>query len=174
MSDAGVDAEPDQGPPFGTVVLFDTTIEGHLPGNGVDICGASAECEGERLLPTDVRLFLGDGEVCVAPGEGCSANRADPAAARDDGAQCEAASVPSDYVMLGLYGTLELDFERDLRGCTVKIVELLGSQEESFELYVCQRPPEDPPRDWWVDHCLNDAMPLVTGAGTVEVEVPAP
>lgn len=154
--------------PVPWVVIFDGS-EGDS-GNGTagaDICGAEAICSGARLLGTEARLTLGDGEVCAAEGPGCSTSRSDPDAALDDGVACEAASAPSDYVSLGLSGVLAIDFGQDLRGCQVTIREFEGADPESIDVFVC-----DAAEVGDDTFCVNADAPLASGAGEIAFAVP--
>lgn len=164
--DAAVDAEP-VGGTYPWLVIFDNSVEEAMASSpGADICGVSVVCGADAPTPAEVDYQWGEGEICDEEREGCSANRADPKAALDSGEWCEAASVPSDYLTLGMGGTLALRYDRSLRGCTVDVVELVGSQQEGYELWVCKTLEPD-----W--DCLTDsALASVPNGGNVQVNVP--
>ncbi len=139
-------ARPDMEPPpevYRWLIVLDDSIDENQAGTaGADICGLSAACGADELVGVDAELVLGDGRVCDGvPGGPCGdTRREDPRAALDDGAMCEGGSSPSDYVSLGVTGSLAVDFGRDLRGCTVYLVELAGRDAEGYAVYLCETP----------------------------------
>ncbi|MEZ4472824.1 MAG: hypothetical protein R3F60_18965 [bacterium] len=146
-------ADTDAGPPAGDggvggsdggggdvarwVVLVDVSPDEENRTPGADICGVSAVCEGAEVGGQVAILSAGAGTFCSEVGPGCTAARDEAAAALDDGAVCRGGSVPSDYVSLGIGGTLAVDFGRSLSGCTVTVVELAASRVEAYEILVC-------------------------------------
>lgn len=161
------------GTTFNTVLIKDTTAEENMAGTpGVDICGITAMCNGTEISPVSADLVaehFGTGDICSGPdspaGIGCSTDRSDPALAADDGATCEAASNPSDYVSIGLDGWLTVTFDQDLAGCDLTIVELSGgAQTESYTVDVC---------DEALDTCTTAPIATVDMGGTADVSVPA-
>jgi hypothetical protein len=153
---------------FSWALIIDSSAEENMNGTpGADICGATAFCGRRALSAVAALLNPGDGELCDSVREGCPANRADPSAAQDDGSACEPASAPSDYVSLGMSGFLGLDFGQDLQGCVLEVVELVGNQEEGYEVYVCE--DVDASSD-----CLNNgsALGFSRQGGTIEVLIP--
>ncbi len=138
----GFGGEPDAGAggsAFTVVYILDVTEEENTTGTpGVDVCGVSVTCDGNAFVGEAADLVAGAGEVCQVGRPECSADRGDPNAALDDGAACEAGSVPSDYVSIGVNGSLAVGFARDLRGCTVDIVENnQGATPEAYEVFIC-------------------------------------
>ena len=149
---------------FTNVLIIDDSTEENMNGTpGADICGVSSSC-GNAIAAV---LNPGDGELCDSVREGCSANRADASAAQDDGSSCEADSDPSDYVSLGMGGTLSVQFSADQSGCTIDVVELVGNQDEGYEIYVCAG--ADASSD-----CLNNGAAVggAANGGSVSVQVP--
>jgi len=148
------------------LVIDDTTDENMNGTPGADICGITATCAGASVGAVAALLTSGDGDLCDMIREGCSADRTDPNAARDDGSACEPASAPSDYVSLGIGGTLSVQFGQTLAGCSLDVVELEGSQVEAYEVYVCDGPDASAT-------CISGAA-LGTAAmgGTITVDVP--
>jgi hypothetical protein len=130
---------------------------------GVDLCGITVDCGRNAISATPT---IGEGEVCTAEGPGCSTNRADPEAILDDGAECEADSVPSHYISLGSGGTIDVIFDGDLKGCEITIVEFAGATEEGWEAFVCDADGEN---------CLNEdgAVHTAAAGGTESFTVPA-
>jgi hypothetical protein len=165
--DAAVDAEP-VGGTYPWLIIIDYSVEEAMASSpGADICGVSVVCGADAPTPAEVDYQWGDGEICDEEREGCSANRADPKAALDSGEWCEAASVPSDYLTLGMGGTLALRYGRSLRGCSIEVVELVGNQQEGYELWVCRKYMGP---DW---ECLTDPpLASVPNGGNVQVNVP--
>lgn len=127
------------GETFNFVYILDTSAEENQAGTpGVDICGVSAECDGDDLTGIDASLTAGAGDICQAGQPNCSTDRNNPNAALDNGSACEAGSNPSDYVSLGVDGSLAVEFARDLRGCSVQIIEnTQGATPESYEVFIC-------------------------------------
>ncbi|MCB9527770.1 MAG: hypothetical protein H6703_12300 [Myxococcales bacterium] len=146
MADAMVDAMPDAMPEPAVIrwlIVVDESEEENRAGTaGADICGAVAFCEGAEFIGVAAQSIGGDGLVCDGvPSAVCGMTaRDDPAAALDDGAVCAGGSSPSDYVSLGIAGELAIDFGRDLRGCSVEVVELLGRETEAFAVFACATP----------------------------------
>ena len=165
--DAAVDAEPVGGTYPWLIIIDDSAEESMVGTPGADICGVSVVCGGVEHIPAEVDYLSGDGYVCDREEEGCSASRADPDAVLDSGELCEGASVPSDYLTLGFGGTVALRYDRSLRGCSIEVVELVGNQQEGYELWVCRKYMGT---DW---ECLTDP-PLASApnGGNVQVNVP--
>jgi len=151
---------------YNTLLIVDYSTEENQAGTpGADICGVSAVCNGRPLASVAALLSLGDGELCDSIRAGCPADRTDPNAARDNGAQCEPASAPSDYVSLGMGGVLAVQFAESLRGCTAEVVELVGNQDEGYEVYVCT--------DSQGTECLNESpIGVVDHGGSIVVLIP--
>jgi hypothetical protein len=119
---------------YDTVLIFDVGSENDGAGtSGVDLCGISADC----ASAVSAAVVLGGGELCREEGPGCSTDRTAPQTILDDGSQCEIDSVPSDYVSLGTDGSIAVEFDGDLSGCTLTIVEFAGATEEAWSAYVC-------------------------------------
>lgn len=149
LPDAGVvpDAmpEPDAAPrgPYPWVVVVDRSpFENEAGRPGADVCGASARCEDGPFVAREAVFGVGEGGICPnAPPEECldGTARDDANAALDDGFRCDDAQAgTSDYVSLGMTGTLALNFGRDLRGCVVNVVEHVGELTEAYEVYLCE------------------------------------
>ncbi|MEZ4467928.1 MAG: hypothetical protein R3F60_01745 [bacterium] len=138
---------------------------------GADICGLVATCEGTSVPTVAALLTPGDGDLCYDVGDGCPTVRADPNAARDDGADCAVASSPSDYVSLGFGGFLVVHFDRDLRGCVVQVTEATepdGDALDAYDVFVCDD------GDLASATCVANGAPLITApmGGNVRVTVP--
>lgn len=119
---------------YDTLIIADTSEEVNMAGTaGVDICGVTADCANTSTAS----VALGEGEVCVAEGPGCSTNRGNPEAVLDDGSACDPASNPSDYASIGVDGVLTVTFDGSLAGCNVTVVELEGNDAEGWEAFVC-------------------------------------
>lgn len=151
---------------FNWLLIFDDgAFEPEDGTPGADICGVETACG----TPTSAVLTPGSGMLCVSDGPGCPANRTDPIAALDDGARCDWESAPSDFVSLGEFGSLFIEFDADLRGCTLMIVELAGRIPEPYSVFVCDS------IDLEEAFCLNNDAPVVEAfdGGSVTVDVPA-
>lgn len=154
------------------VQITDTSADENTNGTpGVDICGVSADCGGAPLTGINGTLTQGTGTICEAidPAADCSAPRNDANASLDDGSACDPASAPvSDYVSVGMGGMLWIEFEQDLQGCSLDIIEHSGSNAEVYEVRVCTAADE-------VDCLLADGTPLgtATAGGEISVDVPA-
>lgn len=139
----GGDGGEDPGVDFTYVLIVDDSDEVAANGTpGVDICGVRAKCGSGTLSPIDAELYPGDGGICgedlpVGTAE-CSADRADPEVVFNYGS-CNATSNPSDYVSLGVGGTLVVEFGEDLQGCTIEILEATGGnpRDEYATVSVC-------------------------------------
>lgn len=150
------------------VLIYDSTESDSGAGTaGADICGVSALCDGMRLTGIETSYLAGEGDICNAEGPGCMADRGDPEAALDDGEQCEAASSPSDYISLGLSGSISVDMGRDLRGCMITVREFEGSDPEAVDVFVCNAADIT---DETI--CANMDEPLGSGAGEISFAVP--
>ena len=145
------DSEPTR---YDTLLITDFSLDELVTGSaGADICGVVVECEGTVINPSTPPTYMpGPGIICgressdPAAEDGCAdgVRRNDPAAALDDGLACDLVEpdpnhddMRSTYVSLGLSGTLELTYDRDLRGCTVTVVEHDGMVPESYTVSVC-------------------------------------
>lgn len=128
------------------VIIVDDSPETDTDGTaGVDICGMVANCNGAELTGVGADLSLGEGEVCdgnttEAP---CSSgvNRQNPGTALDTGALCDPATnneEPSHYVSIGVGGELAVEFDQDLQGCDVEVIEHAGRDAEAYRVYVCE------------------------------------
>ncbi|MCB9548108.1 MAG: hypothetical protein H6706_20015 [Myxococcales bacterium] len=120
------------------VVLVDVSPDEENRTPGSDICGVSAVCADGAVVPQTAILVAGAGTFCSEVGPGCTAVRDDAVAALDDGALCRGGSAPSDYVSMGIGGSLAVDFGRALAGCTVAVVELAASRVEAYEILICE------------------------------------
>ena len=159
----GAGGEGGGGTSYNFVLIIDNSAEENTNGTpGADICGVSSSC-GNAISAI---LNPGDGELCDSVREGCSANRADASAAQDDGSACEADSDPSDYVSIGMGGTLSVQFSENQSGCTVDVVELVGNQDEGYEVYVCAGADSS-------SECLNGGAAVggAANGGPVSVQV---
>lgn len=111
--------------------------------SGTDICGVVADCDG--VLHQGVRAVLDSGvRGDCASDDACAAgvNRDDARAALDDGARCGLSGERSDFVSLGALGDLIVEFDVDLRGCSLEVREYPGDDglAEGFDVYACQTP----------------------------------
>lgn len=142
MPDVMPDAMPEPVVYRWLIVVDDSEEENRAGTAGADICGAVARCGDDTRVGVAAERIGGDGVVCDGvPSDVCGMTRRDDArAALDDGAACDGGSSPSDYVSLGIAGELAIDFGRDLRGCSVAVVELLGRDAEAFAVYACATP----------------------------------
>jgi hypothetical protein len=124
---------------YDTIYILDTSAEENTAGTpGADICGVTANCGADDLTGDEADLTAGAGEVCNVGEPNCSADRDDPNAALDDGASCEAASNPSDYVAIGVDGSLAITFAQDLRGCSIEVIENnQGATPEGYDVFLC-------------------------------------
>lgn len=126
------------------IMIVDNSADENSAGTpGVDICGIYADCAGTTVSAGNATLATDDANICEAGASGCSADRGDANAAEDEGAACAGASNPSDYVSLGMGGTLTVDFGQDLQGCTVHVIELDGGDSEGASVLVCSDPADD-------------------------------
>ena len=151
---------------FDTVIVFDDgSMDDGAGTSGADICDVSADC----ASAVSALAVLGGGQLCTAEGPGCSANRTDPNAAFDAADGCEAASVPSDYISLGIDGRIAVGFDGDLAGCNVTVVEFAGATQEPYEVYVCDD------ANLGTATCLNNDQPVHSAAagGEATFAVPA-
>jgi hypothetical protein len=185
--DAGVDAG-DAAPPevvYSVVVISDISQATNAAGTaGVDICGVSAACGDGLFTGASAPLYSpGEGGICGdgnTPEDVCSSGigRNDPAAALDDGAQCDAVardtSAPGNlscYVSVGVGGDLGIDFQQDLRGCGIAVVEHPGRDAEGYEVFIC---PLDADDEVDLANCLGDApVHAVAAGGDASFDVPA-
>jgi hypothetical protein len=113
---------------------------------GSDICGATVDCGSGAEIAVTATFTEGSGGVCPDPqavmdgecGSMIARNVGDNALA--DGSVCEGQTgMTSDYVSLGVDGTLALKFEVDsIQGCTVTVSELTGADDEAYEVHVCE------------------------------------
>lgn len=126
---------------YSHVVVVDTSdVENQNGTPGVDICGMIVTCDGRESTAIDSTFDEGSGSICSAGEAGCSADRGVRSAAEDNGARCDANSIPSDYVSIGVDGTLILQMAANRPvaiGCTVEVIELRGRDVESYDVYVC-------------------------------------
>lgn len=149
------EAEGEESPEAGTAYTY-VIIEDVSPGYndngtpGVDICGVSFVCDdGTEGWATAVSLDTGAGFICSGDDEECLADRGDAEAALGEPeAFCEPASVPSDYVSLGVGGRIALKLEvpdqpdalearGGIGGCTLIIHELDGMTDEAYTVNLC-------------------------------------
>ncbi|MBU0554149.1 hypothetical protein KKF91_08470 [Myxococcota bacterium] len=147
LCDGGVNQNEDQDEnrqeSYEYVMILDNSSEENGAGTpGVDICGIWVECQGVELSG-QARLSTDDPNICTAGAPGCVAHRGDANAAEDDGRACEGMSSPSDYVSLGMGGMLIVDFNQDLQGCRVHVVELDGGDREGAQVFVCANPARE-------------------------------
>lgn len=158
------------------VIIGDDTTDENTAGTpGADICGLVANCGADDFTATGANVVIGGGTVCdgtsmAAPCES-GVNRGNPIAALDNGGTCEPTSDPSDYVSLGLTGELAVEFNVDLTGCNITIVELEGRQNEPYSVYICQTETLD------AATCLNGGQAIANSpaaGGSVSVDVPTP
>jgi hypothetical protein len=149
------------------LLIVDSSEEENRSGTpGADVCGVSAICNGVEIVATTAALAPGTGSICMAGDPMCATDRANPDAALDDGVACDDASVPSDYVSLGMGGVLTVGFAQDLRGCEVDVIENpRGATRESYFVLVCA--------DRFGDNCL-EGQPLIEVAhgGNAAFDVP--
>jgi len=150
---------------------------------GADICGVTFDC-GARGTGNGVeaKLERGNGDICKKDqnigGSNCSADRDDPNAAVGAVDPCEPGSSPSEYVSLGIGGTLKVRVDTDpeglldsggLGGCAVTVTELVGSDDESYQISVCSEEAAD-------GNCYPFAGPVAAPGGGVGVldNIPTP
>lgn len=137
-------------PVYSVIVILDETTDLNNDGTpGVDICEVEVDCPDETTLlsETNVQADLVNSDecdgsngmncVCVDPvqptcGSGINRNDADNAT---DGTYCEEDG--DNYVTLGKDGTLTLEYDRSVLGCTLKVFEKGGVNTESYAVYVC-------------------------------------
>lgn len=121
------------------VCITDTSMVENDNGTpGIDICGVFADCGEGPTTGINSAVESGTGVVCTGDAQmGCGAARNDASAAEDDGMACVADSDPSDYVSTGVGGTLCVQFNGDLQGCSISVVEYSGSDEESYTVKLC-------------------------------------
>lgn len=151
---------------YNTLLIFDDgSMDDGNGTTGVDICGVKADCANA----VSATLTQGNGSVCEAEGPGCSTDRSNAMAALDDGSDCEAASVPSDYVSLGGDGQLAVTFDGSLAGCQVTVVEFAGATQEAWSAFVCDSGNVNGA------NCLNNDEPVHEAAagGEATFAVPA-
>lgn len=178
-ADGGAGGEGGEGggmmdPEYRYVVIVDDSMVENMNGTpGADICGIVADCGGTELTGVSAELIAGDGLVCdgsttEAPCES-GTDRGNEAAALDTGANCEAGSSPSDYVSLGVVGQIAVQFDQDLQGCNLNIIELVGPDMEPYDVYVCQSTVAE------AETCLLMGSVGSSGedGGSVSIDVPA-
>lgn len=120
---------------YNYLIIIDNSIDENMAGTpGADICGIEIDC---AVSIVDTDFVQGEGMVCEMEGDGCSTARNEPGALNDDGNTCEPASVPSDYVSLGMAGAVAVQYDGDLRGCSIAVRELVGNDSESYQVQVC-------------------------------------
>lgn len=163
-------------PKYRYIIISDETLDENMSGTpGADICGLIANCGAGDFNAVGATLIMGGGVVCdgtsmAAPCES-GVSRANPVAALDNGAACEPASNPSDYVSLGLAGELAVEFNVDLAGCNITVVEWEGRQNEPYSVYACQSPLLD------ASTCFNGGTPIGSSpavGGSVSIDLPDP
>jgi len=165
------------GPEYRYVFIVDDTMAtGGQGTDGADICGVVVDCDGTELTGIAGTLTVGGGQVCdgnttEAPCES-GVDRANPETALDTGAMCDPANnsmPPSHYVSLGLSGQLAIEFEQDLQGCSITVVEHAGRDTEPYDVYVCES------TDFTAETCVNmgESLARVDGGGEAIVDVPA-
>ncbi|MFN3198568.1 MAG: hypothetical protein ACE366_09175 [Bradymonadia bacterium] len=145
-----------EAPVYNHLIIIDNSIDENMAGTpGADICGIEVDC---NLSPAIESFVQGEGGICEEVGDNCSAARNDADAILDDGTTCEPASAPSDYLSLGLSGTVTVVFDGDLQGCGVTIRELVGNDSEGYQVQVC------------ADEASTDCLPLDGEATTLAFE----
>lgn len=175
-ADGGCAPRPNTG--FGVfqfVFVDDLTDEVTADGApGVDICSVFAVCDGVTMAGVAADLIVGEGYICGQPepegAPSCVADHTDASVALTAG-RCEAGSMPSDFVSLGRFGRLVVLFARDLQGCTLQIVEGVGSTPhgEAGEVAVCN--------DAYGSECLTlgghvELGRVLDGANPATIDVP--
>lgn len=169
--DGGVGGEGGEGggvagPEYRYVIIVDDTmVSGGQGTDGGDFCGLVANCGGADLTGTNATLLVGGGQVCdgtttEAP---CTSgvNRQNAPTILDTGSNCDPANnntEPSDYVSLGLSGQIAVEFDVDLQGCTLTVVEHDGRDDEPYEVYVCES------EDLQAETCLLMGQPVGSSA----------
>lgn len=158
------------------IIVDDTEASGGQGTDGADICGIVADCGGTAADTVSGTLTVGGGDVCdgstmEAPCES-GVDRQDPETALDTGMLCDPANnstPPSHYASLGLSGQLAIEFDRDLQGCTVTVVEHAGRDTEVYDVYVCES------TDFTAETCLLMGQPVAVAdmGGEVSFDVPA-
>ena len=146
VADAGTDCECSSAA-HGWVVVVDVGL--HLDGNddhpGPDICGIEVVCEGVTHLGVEAVLDLGDGVLCTEPQDGCPVSRVEAEAALGPiEAMCSPLTRPSDYVVLGIDGSLAVRFDVGrpcgLVGCQIRVEELEGPILDLYRVFACTDP----------------------------------
>lgn len=118
---------------------------GNDPQWGPEICGLEVVCGAQAHHAVEAQIRIGEGDLCDAVREDCPTSRVDPQAALGPIEDiCDAGSVPSDYVVLGLGGSLAVRFEGlepcGLAGCRVRVSELEGVWLDGYVVRVCADP----------------------------------
>jgi hypothetical protein len=137
---------------------------------GTDVCGVVARCGNETIRPVEAVHDPGRGNPCTGPGQPraeCQTDRTNADAALDDGRTCTDQTVPSDFVSLGVSGTLAVRFETPIDGCRVTIAEwALRGESDAFNAFSCE--------DLGGGTCVKEVDDFDTGDGNVEFVAPEP
>jgi hypothetical protein len=169
------DAEPEDLTQYRWVIVVDNSVEDGMMGSaGVDICGAVAQCEGATATGSEATIIFGEGMVCGQPdafGEICATTpeRNNPRTATEEG-NCRDREDESGYVSLGLEGILSIDFNQDLRGCTVIVREDGNAGTEAYKVYVCTNGDAVPARE--STECIGGTYLADQAGGEVQISVP--
>jgi hypothetical protein len=172
---AAADTALDDTTQYRWVIIVDNTVEDHMMGSaGVDICGAVALCEGTTVTGSEATVIFGEGMVCGQPdavGEICATTpaRNNPRAAADEG-NCDDQDDESSYVSLGLEGVLAIDFNQDLRGCTVIVREDGNAGMEAYQVYICTKADAVPTLQ--STDCIGGTSLGDQAGGEVQIPVP--
>lgn len=146
--------------PLVFVIIIDDSVEENMTGTpGADICDVRATCAEGPVAALTATLAAGDGDLAS---EGLWT---DPAAAIDASTSCDRGDLGVTAVSLGMAGWLVVEFASELIGCTVTVGEVLGNQDEGFEVYVCDRPDAQ-------GECASGGPIAWSNGGTVSAEVP--
>lgn len=142
---------------YNYLVLVDSSLDFNQFGTpGADICDVVVDC-GERLQFLEFESSQGDSPICSdrdpalcvceteVAGICEGIDRVNPLNV-ENGLRCDGndQNNQSPYYSLGMEGTLILDYDEDLSGCTVSTTERQGNDQESYILYACTESNFDP------------------------------
>ena len=130
---------------YRSLVIQDVSSEIDQAGTpGVDVCEVIIECD-TPLEVVDFSSNRGESPLCNGSNgnhclctdeinETCATgvNRTDPPVAYDGNNTCT-----DNYVSLGLAGRLILNYNTNLVGCTIQIIELAGQTSEAYHVKLC-------------------------------------
>ena len=144
---------------YSHLVVVDTSSDFNQFGTpGADLCDVVVNC-GERLRFFEFEQSYGESPVCSdsdptlcvceseVPGICEGVDRVNPSSV-ENGLSCNGNDVnnESPYYSLGVGGTLILDYDNNLSGCSVSLTERQGNEAESYTVYACTESNFDPAR----------------------------